>query len=103
VSGFFLHPAAYADLDGIWEHIAADSLDAADRVLHDIDEAIHTLVAFPNSGHIRRDLSARLVRFLVVRDFLIAYAPEEDPLLVLAVVHGRRNPRAIAAIVRRRL
>ncbi len=31
MSGFGLHPQAYADLDEIWEYIAADSLDAADR------------------------------------------------------------------------
>jgi plasmid stabilization system protein ParE len=103
VSGFLLHPDAFADLDEIWEYIAADSLDAADRVLTDIGQAIQSLVNFPKSGHIRPDLSARAVRFHVVRDFLIAYAPEENPLLVLAIVHGRRNPRAIAAVVRTRL
>jgi plasmid stabilization system protein ParE len=31
VSGYILHPEAYTDLDEIWEFIAADSLDAADR------------------------------------------------------------------------
>lgn len=103
MSEFHLHPKAYADLDEIWDYIAADSLDAADRVLADIDESIHSLADFPKAGHVRPDLSLRPVRFLVVRDFLIAYAPEENPLLVLAVVHGRRNPRAIAAIIRGRL
>jgi len=32
VTGFVLHPEAYTDLDEIWEYIAADNLDAADRV-----------------------------------------------------------------------
>jgi len=32
MSGFVLHPQAYADLDEIWEYIAIDNLDAADRV-----------------------------------------------------------------------
>ncbi len=36
MSGFVLHPDALTDLDEIWEFIAADSLDAADRVLVDI-------------------------------------------------------------------
>jgi hypothetical protein len=37
-----------------------------------------------------------------VRDYLIAYALDEHPLLVLAVLHGRRNPRVMAAILRAR-
>ena len=38
----------------------------------------------------------------LVRDYLIAYAPEKKPLWVIAVFHGRRNPRVIAAILRSR-
>jgi hypothetical protein len=34
-----------------------------------------------------------------VRDYLIAYAPDESPLWVVAVLHGRRNPRVMAAIL----
>ncbi len=30
------------------------------------------------------------------------YAPDEKPLLVLAILHGRRNPRVIAALLRER-
>lgn len=102
MSGFVLHPDALADLDEIWEFIAADSLDAADRMLGEIHETIRSLVPFPRIGHVRSDLSSRPLRFHPVRDFLIAYAPEEKPLVVLAVLHGRRNPRVIAAILRDR-
>ncbi len=28
---FVLHPQAYADIDELWEYIAADNLDAVDR------------------------------------------------------------------------
>ncbi len=52
MSGFVLHPAAFADLEEIWEFIAADSLDAADRMLEEIFEVIHSLVPFPLAGHI---------------------------------------------------
>jgi len=37
-----------------------------------------------------------------MRDFLIACAADETPLLVVAIVHGRRNPRFIAALLRER-
>ena len=102
MSGFVLHPEALADLDEIWEFIAVDNLDAADRVLQEIFEAIRALVPFPQQGHRRPDLTARPLRFQSVRDFLIGYAHDEKPLLVLAILHSRRNPRVIAALLRER-
>ena len=59
MSGFVFHPAAYTDLEEIWGFIAADSLDAADHVLDEIHVAIRSLVAFPNQGHRRPDLTSR--------------------------------------------
>jgi plasmid stabilization system protein ParE len=102
MSGFVLHPDALADLSEIWEFIAADNPSAADRVIEEIYEAIRALVPFPLLGHQRSDLSSRPLRFHPSRNFLIAYAPDEKPLLVLAVLHGRRNPRVIAALLRGR-
>ncbi|MGB8472829.1 MAG: type II toxin-antitoxin system RelE/ParE family toxin [Candidatus Acidiferrum sp.] len=102
MSGFVLHPQALTDLDEIWEYIAADNPVAADRVLEAIFEAIQALVPFPQLGHSRSDLTSRPLRIHSVRDFLIAYAPDEKPLLVLAILHGRRNPRVIAALLRER-
>jgi plasmid stabilization system protein ParE len=102
VTGFVLHPEAYNDLDEIWEYIAADNLVAADRVLDEIYQMLRSLVAFPQQGHSRPDLTARPLRFQSVRDYVIAYAADEKPLIVIAVLHGRRSPRVIAAILRQR-
>ena len=102
MSGFVLHPDAFTDLDEIWEFIAADNLNAADNVLEEIYAAIGALVPFPQLGHSRPDLTSRPLRFQPVRDFLIAYAPDEKPLLVIGVLHGRRNPRVLAALLRER-
>ena len=102
MSGYAFHPEAFTDLDQIWEDIAEDNIDAADRVIADISATLHTLAASPNIGHRRPDLTARLLRFHVVREYLIAYAPDESPLWIVAVVHGRRNPRVLAAILRDR-
>lgn len=100
MSGFVFHPDAYKDLEEIWEYISADSLDAADRLLAEIEEAIRTLSRFPRMGHPRPDLSSKL-RFHPVSNFLIAYAPE-SPLSVIAILHGRRSPRIMAALLRQR-
>lgn len=102
MSGFVFHPDAVADLEEIWEFIADDDVTAADRVLEEIYKAIHTLVAFPQMGHSRSDLTSRPLRFHAVRDFLVVYAPGEKPLAVLAVLHGGGNPRVIAALLRDR-
>lgn len=68
----------------------------------EIFDTVRGLVRFPHQGHRRRDLSARPLRFALVREYLIAYAAEEKPLWVVAVIHGRRSPRVMAAVLRGR-
>jgi plasmid stabilization system protein ParE len=100
--GFILHPEAAQDITEIWEYTANNSGQAARRVRESILESIRKLVQFPHQGHRRRDLTSRPLRFIRVKDYLIAYAPEEKPLWVIAVMHGHRNPRVMAAILRGR-
>jgi plasmid stabilization system protein ParE len=82
--------------------IRPKSLDDADRIREEIFDALQSLVAFPYTGHNRPDLTARPLRFQSLRDYVIAYAPDEKPLAVIAVLHGRRNLRVIAAILKGR-
>ena len=100
--GYGFHPEARFDLDEIWEYISEDSLPAADRVVGEILSAIRDLMRFQKQGHKRADLTSRPLRFIRVRDYLIAYAPDEKPLWVIAVIHGHRSPRVMAAILRGR-
>src|SRR3954447_1143192 len=101
-TGFRLHPEAAQDITEIWEYIASDSPQSARLVRESILEAIRNLVPFPHQGHRRPDLTTRPVRFIRVRDYLIAYTPDEKPLWVIAVMHGHRSPRVMAAILRGR-
>jgi plasmid stabilization system protein ParE len=59
MSGYAFHPEAFADLDQLWEYIAERNLDAADRVIADIFDALRTLVASPHIGSRRPDLTSR--------------------------------------------
>jgi antitoxin ParD1/3/4/toxin ParE1/3/4 len=102
MTGYDFHPEAALDLDEIWEFIADANLAAADRTIADILTALDKLVPFPNQGHKRPDLTSRPLRFLLVHEYLIVYVPDEKPLWVVAVLHGRRNPRVLAAILRGR-
>jgi len=103
MSGYAFHPDAFVDLDEIWEYIAQDNVDAADRVLADIHSTLTMLAGSPQIGHRRQDLTTRPLRFHVAREeYLVAYALDEKPLWVVAILHGRRNPRLMAAILRDR-
>ena len=102
MSGYAFHPEAFEDLNEIWEFIAQDSVNSADRVVEQIHEAIRSLTATPHQGHRRSDLTSHPLRFWRVHSYLIAYAPDERPLLVIAILHGRRNPRVMAAVLRER-
>ena len=61
-----------------------------------------SLARFPNQRHSRSDLTSRPLRFQVVRDYVIAYAPDEEPLTVVAILHARRKPRVLAAMMNHR-
>jgi plasmid stabilization system protein ParE len=102
MSGFTLHPAAYDDIDQIRAYIAEDSPDLADRIVNEIFDRLRLLTQFPNQGFRRAEFTSLPLRFVTVRDYLIAYAPEKNPLWVIAVIHGQRSPRVIAAILRGR-
>ena len=74
------HPEVRRDLDEIWDFIGADNPVAADRLITEIVDAIDALVPFPGVGRRRPDLTSRPLRFILVREYLIAYAPDENPL-----------------------
>ena len=67
------------------------------RPRHGGDRPTRNNLFLSQHGHRRTDLTGRPLRFIRVRDFLIAYAPDEKPLWVIAVTHGHR---VMAAVLR---
>ena len=61
MSSYAFHPEAVAEFDEIWEYIAGDSIDAADRVLADIFSTLSTLAESPQIGHRRPELTSRAI------------------------------------------
>ncbi len=88
---FFYSPAARLDLLEIWEYIARDNLDAADRVEQEIKEAVLMLSKQPELGHWRSDLTSKPVRFWCVYSYLIIYDPTTRPLEVVRILSGYRD------------
>jgi plasmid stabilization system protein ParE len=94
VKRFDVTAGALADVLEIWDFIAEDNLEAADRVLDEFNQAFRKLTEVPGLGHLRQDLTKRNLFFWPVRSYLVIYQ-KTDPLLVLAVLHGKRNVRKI--------
>jgi plasmid stabilization system protein ParE len=88
---FVLTPRAELDLGEIWDYIAQDSLEQANRVLNDLEKAILALADNPNMGFLREDWADRRHRFWPVYSYIIFYRPEAKPLQVLRVISGYRN------------
>jgi plasmid stabilization system protein ParE len=95
MTAFVLSPEAYQDLTEIYEYIAQDNVDAADRVREELLEAMRGLAEMQGKGHRRPDLTVRPVLFWTVRSYQIIYKPGTRPLDIAAVLHGKRNIRKI--------
>jgi plasmid stabilization system protein ParE len=91
MADYFYSPAARLDLLEIWEYIARDNLDAADRVERKIEQAIMGLADNPDLGHWRRDLTSKPVRFWPVYSYLIIYDPNTQPLEIVRILSGYRD------------
>lgn len=91
----FYSPEARLDLLEIWEFIARDNVDAADRVEQEIRLAVAKLARNQELGHFRRDLTSRPVRFWTVYSYLIIYDLEARPLEVVRILSGYRDLAAL--------
>jgi plasmid stabilization system protein ParE len=91
MSGYILGAEADRDLDDIWEYIAADSIEAADRWIARLFDAFEALGRNPGMGHKREDLTAQPVLFWPVGSYLILYRSERLPIEIVAVTRGGRD------------
>jgi plasmid stabilization system protein ParE len=90
---FVLTRLARRDLEEIWDYLAADHRDVAERVLSGIEAAIVKLTRTPGIGHLREDLADRRHRFSLVYTYLIVYRPGTQPLEIIRVLHASRDIR----------
>jgi len=88
---------AAADLEGIWDFIAEDSVTAADAVIEDIRSAVEALADMPGMGHSRDDLADETLRAWPVHSYLIVYRPMQRPIEIVRVVSGFRDLFALFA------
>ena len=87
-------PLAAADIFEIWDYIADDSLVAADRWVDRLDEQFGLLATQPLMGRARDELAPGVRSFSFGR-YVIFYAPLDDGIDVVRVLHGARDIDAV--------
>ena len=57
MTDYAFHPEALNDLDELWEFIARDNVDAADRIVAQVLATCEHLSPLPHQGHHRPELT----------------------------------------------
>lgn len=91
MSGYVLSAGAELDLNEIWEYIAQDNLDAADRWIQKLFDAFDMLAHAPGMGHKREDLTALPVLFWPVGAYMVIYRIGQNRVEIAAVTQGARD------------
>lgn len=90
MTSYRLSREAFQDLIEIWNHIASDSLGAAERVEEAIYDACQSIASMPLAGVTRKDLTSRPVRFRLrfpYRSYWIVYDPAVTPVEIIRILH----------------
>ena len=80
------------DLESIWDYIAADNPEAAERCLREIDAQFSKLAAYLLMGRARKDLAPGL-RSFPLGNYIIFYLPvtKKSGVQIVRVIEGHRN------------
>ena len=92
---YVLTPSAKRDVNDIWDYIANDSIEAADRVLDALESAMVKLAKTPGVGHWREELADKRHRFFLVYSYLIVYRHEAKPLQFVRILHAARDVQSV--------
>ncbi|SRR5690606_10342488 len=79
------------DLENIAEYISRDSEYYASSFVTEIYNSIQTLDEFPERGRVVPELNDNNIRELFVKEYRIIYKIEKDRIIVLTIIHGKRE------------
>lgn len=88
---YVLSAAAELDLESVWDYIAQDNIDAADRWISKLFDAFEELAQTPGMGHKRVDLTSFAILFWPVGAYLILYRVRDEWIEIVAVTQGARD------------
>jgi toxin ParE1/3/4 len=78
------------DLDDIWDYIAEDNPNAADRFVDSLYEKCHLLTERPEIGRVRPEIRSD-IRSLPVGNYLIFYHLQAGAIIINRVLSGYRD------------
>lgn len=87
-------PAALADLEDIYDHIAQDNPPRAWSFLEELREAGRRIAEHPRAGRARPELG-RGIRSRAHGNYVIFYWVRNSRVEILRVIHGARDIPAI--------
>ena len=87
----FRTPEAIADLDGIWDYIAAENPTAADRLLDELNDRFILLLKNSEIGEQQPLLADGTYRRFTHRNYVIYYRQMDDGIVLVRVLHGARD------------
>ena len=90
---YVLTAEAQQDLQLIRDYLLKEAGVRVTRyVLNSIVAAFQALARTPGQGHRREDLTVRdELRFWTVFSYLVVYRIDKRPLVIIAILHGKRN------------
>ncbi len=88
---YVLSVAAEQDLELIWDYIAQDSIDAADRWIDKLFGVFESLAQAPGMGHKREDVTEIPVLFWPVGAYLVLYRVQGEKVEIVALTQGSRD------------
>ena len=99
---YILTLRARFDLAAIVEHVSSQSGDRpAESVVLELRKCFQFLAENPGVGHERSDLTEDpAVRFWTSFPYLVAFVAEEQPLAIVGIVHGAREPQDLRQYLR---
>ena len=86
----FRTPDAIQDLDAIWDYIAQDNEQAADRVIDELSRHFELVLRFPGIGELQQSLSDGTYRRSVHGNYVIYYRAIDKGIVIARVFHGAR-------------
>lgn len=86
---------AVSDLEAIAGYIARDSVSYASAFVQEIRDASRSLNMFSERGRIVPELSNKTIRELSIKGYRLIYCIKESIVVVLGIIHGKRDLQAL--------
>jgi toxin ParE1/3/4 len=82
---------ALSDLQAIFDYISKDSEYYASVFIGEIIKSAEKLTDFPEIGRIVPEYQQNDIREILVQSYRVIYQLEQNQILILTVIHGRRE------------